>query len=151
MSEALAERTFLSVYGSPMLQAAVGIDPGRHAAAAEGGKDARCIASCCRSRIDELKSRIATGGLRECLVRGLLYVGMARGSADERGFAAIRRLRAVKDDRPPLDIGRVQGAGARAIFHAAHRSGGGARSHSRYASVRRRGQGARGSPRSTGC
>jgi hypothetical protein len=29
----------------------------------------------------------------EALARSLLFVGMARGRADERGFAAIRRLR----------------------------------------------------------
>ena len=56
--------------------------------------------NCCKSRVAELKSRIPTGGLRECLVRGLLYVGMARGSADERGLAALRGLRAIEDDKP---------------------------------------------------
>ena len=35
------------------------------------------------------------------MIRGLLYVGMARGRADERGLAAIRGLRAgVEDDKP---------------------------------------------------
>ena len=47
-----------------------------------------------------MKARIPVGGLRECLVRSLLYVGMPRASVDERGFAAIRRLRGVRDDRP---------------------------------------------------
>ena len=47
---------------------------------------------------------MAEGGLRECLARGLLYVGMARGDADERGFAAIRRLRLRSDLLPPLSL-----------------------------------------------
>ena len=34
---------------------------------------------------------MTAGGLREALVRALLYVGMARDAVDERGFAAIRR------------------------------------------------------------
>ena len=34
-----------------------------------------------------------SGGLREALVRALLWVGMARNAVDERGFAAITRLR----------------------------------------------------------
>ena len=33
------------------------------------------------------------GGLAEALVRALLWVGMARNAVDERGFAAITRLR----------------------------------------------------------
>ena len=51
-----------------------------------------------------MKSRISAGGLRECLIRGLLYVGMARGAADERGLAAIRGLRAIQDDRSRLTL-----------------------------------------------
>jgi hypothetical protein len=99
MTESWAERSFLSIYGSPMLQAAVGIDPAGTQPLRKAAKSPlhRKLQA---SRIDELRSRITTGGLRECLVRGMLYVGMARGGADERGLAAIRRLRAVEDDRP---------------------------------------------------
>ena len=46
-----------------------------------------------QKRIAELKARIATGGLREAVVRGLLYVGMTRAAVDERGFEAVRRIR----------------------------------------------------------
>jgi pimeloyl-ACP methyl ester carboxylesterase len=101
MTETLAERTFLSVYGSPVLQAAVGID-----AADKPRKASKnpLHGELLRSRIAELKSRIATGGTRECLARGLLYVGMARGGADERGLAAIRRLRELQDERPKLTL-----------------------------------------------
>ena len=44
-------------------------------------------------RIADLKSRIQVGGLREALIRTLLYVGMARGAVDERGFESLRRIR----------------------------------------------------------
>ena len=40
-----------------------------------------------------MKSKIETGGLRECGIRALLYVGMARGMVDERGLEALRRMR----------------------------------------------------------
>ena len=99
MTEAASERIFLSVYGSPALQAAVGIDPSdkRRPRKAETSALHRELL---QSRIAELKLRIPTGGLRECLVRGLLYVGMARGRADERGLAALRGLRTIEDDKP---------------------------------------------------
>ena len=98
-TESLSESMFLSIYGSPALQAAVGIDPTdeRPLRKAETSPLHRELL---QSRIAELRSRIATGGLRECLVRGLLYVGMERGRADERGLAAIRGLRTVEDDKP---------------------------------------------------
>jgi hypothetical protein len=51
------------------------------------------------ARIAELKSRIASGGLRECIIRGLLYVGASRGMVDERSLEALRRARA--DDSGP--------------------------------------------------
>ena len=45
------------------------------------------------ARIAELKLLINKGGLRECAIRGLLYVGMARGNVDERGAQALRQFR----------------------------------------------------------
>jgi Protein of unknown function (DUF3141) len=99
LSETFAERMFLSIYGSPALQAAVGIDPTDTRPQRKAAKDP-LHRKLVEERIAELKARIAVGGLRECLVRSLLYVGMPRATIDERGFAAIRRLRGVQDDRP---------------------------------------------------
>ena len=48
VSETLAEQTFLAVYGSPLLQAAVGIDPHRAASLRKAART-RCIASSWRS------------------------------------------------------------------------------------------------------
>ena len=45
------------------------------------------------TRIAELKSRIGEGGLREAAIRGLLYVGSARGMVDERSLEALRNVR----------------------------------------------------------
>ena len=103
MAEAASERMFLSIYGSPALQAAVGIDPTDERPLRKAETSA-LHRELLQSRISDLKSRIATGGLRECLVRGLLYVGMARGRADERGLAALRGLRTIEDDKPRLTL-----------------------------------------------
>ncbi len=101
--EALSEATFLSVYGSPLLQALVGIDPSdtRHYRRASKTALHRQVLE---ARIDELKARMDTGGLREGLARSLLYVAMASGAADERGFAAIRRMRSVEGGLPPMTL-----------------------------------------------
>jgi hypothetical protein len=53
-----------------------------------------------RKRIGELKSRIPVGGLREAVVRALLYAGMTRAAIDERGFEAVRRIRQAHGDLP---------------------------------------------------
>jgi hypothetical protein len=83
---------FLTVYGSPVLQSAVGIE-----------QDAKCPprkasrsllhADLLEKRIAELKSHIPVGGVREAIVRAMLYVGMSRAAMDERGFEAVRRIR----------------------------------------------------------
>jgi pimeloyl-ACP methyl ester carboxylesterase len=89
--EAMSEAAFLSVYGSPVLQAALGIsrktDPSPRPEMPDDHRKRLDV------RITELKSRIGSGGLREAGIRALLYIGMARGMVDERGLAALRRMR----------------------------------------------------------
>ncbi|MDH6263182.1 DUF3141 domain-containing protein [Bradyrhizobium sp. BR13661] len=90
-AEALSETLFLNIYGSPVLQAALGIDPNsvpsrRREMSAEHQ-------AMLAKRIAELKSRIGEGGLREAAIRALLYVGSARGMVDERSIEALRQVR----------------------------------------------------------
>jgi hypothetical protein len=94
---------FLSIYGSPMLQAAVGVDP----VATQPLRKAPhspLHRQLLQTRIDELKSHISKGGVREGLVRALLYVGMNRAAVDERGFETVRRIRQAKQDLPSLPL-----------------------------------------------
>ena len=101
--ETLAERTFLTIYGNPLLQAAVGIDPADTRRQRKAPK-MPLHDELVEARIAELKSRVATGDVREGTIRALLYVGIPRATVDARGFEAIRRLRAVRYDvqRPTL-------------------------------------------------
>jgi hypothetical protein len=89
--EALSEAMFLAVYGSPALQAAVGVDvqsePSRPQEMSIKHRE------MLETRIAELKSRIGEGGLREAAIRGLLYVGSARGMVDERSLEALQQVR----------------------------------------------------------
>ncbi|MGZ3296262.1 MAG: DUF3141 domain-containing protein, partial [Xanthobacteraceae bacterium] len=93
--EKLSESIFLAVYGSPALQAAVGIDPAVARPRRPGKSPLH--AELRNKRIAELKSLITKGGLQECTIRGLVYVGMARGFVDERGVAALRRIRLTEE------------------------------------------------------
>jgi hypothetical protein len=105
-SEWLAEQTFLAVYGQPALQAAVGIDP---AATGSLRKVARDLLhrELVKTRVSEVKSRIPDGGLREAVIRSLLYVGISRTSVDERGFEAVRAIRRAHSDLPLPDFKRL--------------------------------------------
>ncbi len=103
--EALSEALFLSVYGSPALQAAVGIDP-QSTPSRKPEMSAQYRARL-EARIAELKSQIGNGGLREAAVRGLLYVGSVRGMVDERSLEALRRVRSI-DSGPRLTVAQFK-------------------------------------------
>ncbi|MGY2806364.1 DUF3141 domain-containing protein [Bradyrhizobium sp. USDA 4506] len=89
--EALSEAMFLAIYGSPVLQAAVGVDP-QSTPSQRREMDPKHRERL-QARIVELTSRIGSGGLREAGIRALLYAGSARGMVDERSLEALRRLR----------------------------------------------------------
>jgi uncharacterized protein DUF3141 len=102
-TEAMAERTFLTIYGLPSLQAAAGIDRASLAPLRKAAKNP-LHQELLQKRIAELKSHLSVGGLRAAIVRGLIYGGMSRAAVDERGFEAVRRIRRAHGDVPLSDF-----------------------------------------------
>jgi len=89
--EALSETIFLNLYGSPAVQAALGIDPKSELSRRrEMSAEHRAMLD---KRVEQLKSGIGEGGLREAAIRSLLYIGSARGMVDERSIEALRQIR----------------------------------------------------------
>ncbi|MEI2298393.1 DUF3141 domain-containing protein [Ensifer sp. MJa1] len=103
MAEHVSEQTFQAVYGAPMLQAALGIDADSSRPPRKAEKSLLHQALV-EARISELKARVANGGTCEGLARALLFVGMARGGVDERGFEAVRRLRRAHTEAKKLSL-----------------------------------------------
>lgn len=99
--DALCETAFQAIYDTPALQALAGL---RSDAAEVRRRAGRGVEHQARvaGEIAALKGRIDQGGAREALVRAVLFVRMADAKADERGFAAVKRLRATREDRLPL-------------------------------------------------
>jgi pimeloyl-ACP methyl ester carboxylesterase len=97
LTEAVAERTFLAVYGSPTLQAAVGVDPASKRPVRKAPKSP-LHGELLQKRIAELEAGMSAGGLRAAVIRGILYAGMPRASIDERGAEALRRIREAHTD-----------------------------------------------------
>jgi pimeloyl-ACP methyl ester carboxylesterase len=101
--DAWMERIFFAVYGSPVVQAIAGVDaastrPMRKAPKSWLHKE------LLQARIAELRARIPVGGLREAMIRSLVYVGMSRGAMDERGFEMVRRIRRSQSGMPQLTL-----------------------------------------------
>jgi len=97
------EWTFLTAYGNRWLQAAVGIDPKSTQTKRKITKSPLHRAAI-EARIEELKSCMEKGGLREALTRAMIFVGLARGGVDERGAEALRRAHVTADGSPPLTL-----------------------------------------------
>src|SRR5262249_41322904 len=79
------ERTFSAIYGSPWLQAKVGL----RAAIAERSKvrpSDGVFESLVAQKVESLRARIGDGGLREATLRILLYVGSDEARVDVRAF-----------------------------------------------------------------
>ncbi len=148
-NEAIAESMFRMVYGSPTLQAAVGVDPAGTRPLRQAAKSAS-HRQFIEQRAAELKARIPAGGLREAVIRALLY----------RGHLACRGGRARLRCAAPHSAGRkrhllvgFQGDRPRAVLHAADRCRAGPDRHSVDAPGRcwREEKGVRTDHSSSGC
>jgi hypothetical protein len=88
----MCEAIFHAVYGSPLVQALVGLKASDADVRGRPGADAAHRALLAQ-RIGELRDGIARGGPLEALLRALIYVRMPDGLVDERGFNFLRCLR----------------------------------------------------------
>ena len=98
-SETCAEHAFMAAYGSKALQAAAGVDS-RSTLPLRKAPKSLLHFKLIEQRNTELRSRIASGGLREVLIRALIFAGMERAAVDERGFEVVRRIRENQSDVP---------------------------------------------------
>ncbi len=88
-----AEQMFLAIYGSPLLQAMVGLGASDEPPRRRPGMEPERIALI-QQRIAEIKANLAEGGLREATIRSMVYIGMAGPGVDERAFNLLRQMRA---------------------------------------------------------
>lgn len=101
LRDAMMEAGFHAIYGSPLVQALAGLDGSETVLRPRPGRGPAEAARIAR-RIEELRGRIAEGGLREAVIRAVVWVGMAERVADERAFESIRRIRAELPEAVPL-------------------------------------------------
>jgi pimeloyl-ACP methyl ester carboxylesterase len=92
LRDQLTEVAFINLYGSPLLQAMVGLRATEGAPRRRPGVDATYKAFVTH-RVEELKRNIGEGGPREAAIRAALYIRLPEGVADERGFRLLQRLR----------------------------------------------------------
>ncbi|WP_332851518.1 DUF3141 domain-containing protein [Duganella sp. S19_KUP01_CR8] len=98
------EKIFLDMYGSPLLQALVGLRT-------DGGRPRRIGRDIAREAMLNAHRaaaalKTAEGGVTEAIIRGLLYIYRSpeMSAADERAFATIRQLRLRTSDDKELSV-----------------------------------------------
>ena len=111
--DTMTETVFLNTYGSPVLQALVGLGVAAGGAAphrARPGPEAR--EAQLRA---ELEQRFEVGGLEEAVLRALVYIRLPEGSIDERGFAVLKHDPRVASGGQADEPGALQGDAAGAV------------------------------------
>jgi hypothetical protein len=105
----MTESMFLNLYGSPVLQAMVGLRSDAAKARQRIGRDVAREAAVAKTRA-HVEASIEHGGLREATVRALLYIGRGRAQrgADERGFAVLRQIRAERPENRRMTLAQFK-------------------------------------------
>ena len=97
---------FLNTYGSPLLQAMVGLGV-QQATPRRVERDLVSEAREAQLRA-ELEHRFEVGGLEEAVLRALVYIRLPEGSIDERGFAVLRLIRASRPAAKRMSLARFK-------------------------------------------
>jgi pimeloyl-ACP methyl ester carboxylesterase len=99
------EAVFMTVYGSPALQALVGLGSDTATARQRIGRDLSREAAAAKAA-GELEARLENGGLPEGTIRALVYIGLGRSvrGADERTFNLLRQFRASRPESDRMSI-----------------------------------------------
>jgi hypothetical protein len=93
--DTMTEAFFLNTYGSPLLQALVGLGGRTEGNGRRIERD--LVRETAAARLtSELEHRFEEGHVEEAVLRALIYVRMPQGSIDERGFAMLRLVRASR-------------------------------------------------------
>ncbi|UYG02204.1 DUF3141 domain-containing protein [Halomonas sp. LR3S48] len=87
------EHLFLAVYGQPLLQAMVGLGGDAHVHRRQPGSEPEHRRFLER-RQDELRHRVAEGGIHEAVMRSVIHVLGGAPTTDERNFKRLRASRA---------------------------------------------------------
>jgi pimeloyl-ACP methyl ester carboxylesterase len=91
--DAATEAFFFNTYGSPIVQAMVGLRADDTSVSRHIGRDVAREAAAKQAAV-YLEQQIDQGGLIEGAVRALIYVRLPEGKVDERGFAALKQISA---------------------------------------------------------
>ncbi len=105
--DGMSEALFVNLYGSPVLQAMVGLGPDGAGQARRIERDLARETAAANARAD-LDKLFEAGGFREAMVRALIYVRAPEGSVDERGFSMLKAMVAMRLANEKLHLEEIK-------------------------------------------
>jgi pimeloyl-ACP methyl ester carboxylesterase len=105
--DAMTEIVFLNTYGSPLLQAAVGLGHADALRPRPVERDLVREADEAQRRL-ALEARFESGGAQEAALRALIYVSEPKNGFDERGFTMLKRMRAAQPAAGRIPVGELK-------------------------------------------
>lgn len=107
MRDAAYEAFFMNTYGSPVLQALVGLHRPSAEARPRRVKD-EAFEALVRRRLEEIMSRVAEGGSVEALVRIMIHIRESGHGVDERGFQMLRKIGKERRNEERISLDRFR-------------------------------------------
>jgi len=105
--DAMTETMFLGAYGSPIVQAMVGLGA---PAAPTQRRIERDLAreAIAAHRSADLEKRFEVGGLAEAVIRSIMHVRLPQRSVDERGFSVLQAIRGLQPANRRRSLGEIK-------------------------------------------
>jgi hypothetical protein len=107
--DAMKEATFHAIYGSPAVQAAVGMRGSNIVAHRRVGRSVMREAAAAKLKL-ELKDKMCEGGPVDAVLRAVNYIHRAERVVDERAFTALAEFQAQMADEETLTFGEFKQA-----------------------------------------
>jgi hypothetical protein len=101
--DSMTEAFFLTTYGSPLLQAMVGLGSPDGGAERRIGRDLAREAAAADLR-SGLERKFEQGGVEQAVLRALIYVRKPDGAFDERGYRMLKIIRETRKSNERLSI-----------------------------------------------
>ncbi len=101
--DSMTEAFFLTTYGSPLLQAMVGLGAAGDQTPHRIERELAQEAAAAEMRLS-LDHKFEEGGVEEAVLRALIYVRRAEGGFDERGYRMLKAIRETRKSNERLSL-----------------------------------------------
>jgi hypothetical protein len=105
--DSMTEAFFLTTYGSPLLQAMVGLGAPSDQTPRRTERDLVHEAAAAELRLG-LDQKFEQGGVEEAVLRALIYVRRPDGGFDERGYRMLKNIREMRKSNERLSLLRFR-------------------------------------------